>query len=214
MGSIGPRGRKPARGLNLLQYPAFARSGAAAIEGDTTLLHCYEEVLRQGTLDELPVIIAAANSAYFLMTCLLMELVARFAKSCKFFALDFGLTDAERRFLRSRQALIEMPANVPGVSPAAHPYFLKTAIVRYLDAIEPSSPIVWIDGDVVLGRNIDRPLDGVLAAMKDSQSDIAACEECKIKDVLAFTGLDLLRSRRCLPGTIFRPRPLTTTAGS
>ena len=139
------------------------------------------------------------------MTCLLMESVARFAKSCKFFALDFGLTDAERRFLRSRQALIEMPANVPGVSPAAHPYFLKTAIVRYLDAIEPSSPIVWIDGDVVLGRNIDRPLDGVLAAMKDSQSDIAACEECKIKDVLAFTGLDFAPFKAMLAGHDISP---------
>src|SRR5690349_12567546 len=91
-----------------------------------------------------PVIIAAANSSYFLMTCLLMESVAKFAKSCKFFALDFGLTEAERGFLRSKQALIDMPVGVPGISPTAHPYFLKTVIARYLDAIDPSSPIVWI----------------------------------------------------------------------
>jgi hypothetical protein len=139
-----------------------------------------------------PVIIAAANSSYFLMTCLLMESVARFAKSCRFYALDFGLTDAERRFLRSKQALIEMPAGVPGISPGTHPYVLKTAIVKYLDAIDPASPIVWIDGDVVLGADIDRPLAGVLALMNDRQADVAACEECKIADVFAFEGLDFV----------------------
>jgi hypothetical protein len=79
---------------------------------------------------------------------------------------------------------------VPGISPGTHPYVLKTAIVKYLDAIDPASPIVWIDGDVVLGCDIDRPLAQVLASMTDNGSDVAACEECKVADVLSFKGLD------------------------
>jgi hypothetical protein len=137
------------------------------------------------------IFITGANSSYFMMACMLMESIGAFAPMCSFAVLDFGLSDRERQFLRARNALIDMPGNIPGVSATSHPYFLKTAAIHYLNDISPSSTIVWVDSDIVLGSEIKESLYHVRREMEAVQSPIAACRECAIADILDSAQLDL-----------------------
>lgn len=153
------------------------------------------------------VFITGANSSYFLMACLLMESVGEFASQCAFFVLDFGLSESERQYLRSRNALLAMPDGISGVSAESHPYFLKTAAIHYLKDISTSSAVVWIDSDIVIGSDLTGPLAHVLKGMEAAQSSVAACREGAIADVLGQVRLDMgpfekLLKARGMPSTL------------
>lgn len=137
------------------------------------------------------VFITGANSSYFLMACLLLESAAEFAPQCPFYVLDFGLSEPERQYLRARNALLELPEGVSGVSAASHPYFLKTAAVHFLDDIPSSAAVVWIDSDIVIGADLAAPLGSILSDMAANGSLVAACRESAFGDVLGQTRLDV-----------------------
>ena len=100
-----------------------------------------------------PIVVSGADKHFFAMGCLLMQSLAQWAPDLPFYFLDFGLDEAQRRFLRERKVLIERPASVPE---NLHPIVCKTAIGEYLRGIEWPA-VLWLDSDMlVVGPLQDR----------------------------------------------------------
>lgn len=125
------------------------------------------------------------------MACGLLESASRFARGCKFLVLDFGLTQTERQHLQSRNALLDAPKAIQGQLGDLHPYVLKTMLGAYVSGLDPASPIIWLDGDMVLGRDITADLQAVMSEMERRGLAVAACEEGRISEILDFANLDL-----------------------
>src|ERR1700683_4380038 len=97
-----------------------------------------------------PIVVSGADKHFFAMGCLLMHSLAQWAPDLPFYLLDFGLDDAQRRFLREHQVLIERPDNVPK---NLHPIVCKTAIGEYLHGIEWSA-VLWLARDKLGVRGV------------------------------------------------------------
>ena len=101
---------------------------------------------------------------------LLMRSLAQSAPDLPFHLLDFGLDEAQRRFLRERKVLIERPASVP-----------ETASHRLQDRHRRVSSRhrmvggVWLDSDMLVVGPLQDRFDQVLSGMTATQREVAAC---------------------------------------
>jgi hypothetical protein len=92
--------------------------------------------------------VTGINENYFLLCCMLMESLDRHFPLVPLHVMDFGLSDAQREFLRVKGMLLPMPA---GLSRNDHPYKLKGAMRDFLgDRFEAP---VWIDADIFALRD-------------------------------------------------------------
>jgi hypothetical protein len=128
-----------------------------------------------------PIVVSGADKHFFAMGCLLMHSLAQWAPDLPFYLLDFGLDDAQRRFLRERQVLIDRPDNVPK---NLHPIVCKTAIGEYLHGIEWSA-VLWLDSDMLVVGPLQERLDDVLNSMAATQREVAACSVETINQLFA-----------------------------
>ena len=128
-----------------------------------------------------PIVVSGADKHFFAMGCLLMQSLAQWAPNLPFYFLDFGLNEAQRRFLRERKVLIERPASVPET---LHPIVCKTAIGEYLRGIEWPA-ILWLDSDMLVVGPLQNRLAEVLSGMEETQSEVAACSVETISQLFA-----------------------------
>jgi hypothetical protein len=128
-----------------------------------------------------PIVISGADKHFFAMGCLLMWSLAEWAPELPFYFLDFGLDDAQRRFLRERKVLIERPPSVPET---LHPIVAKTAIGEYLRGIEWSA-VLWLDSDMLVVGPLQDRLGEALNSMAAAQSEVAACSVETINQLFA-----------------------------
>ena len=118
-----------------------------------------------------PIVISGADKHFFVMGCLLMNSLAQWAPDLPFYFLDFGLDDAQRRFLRGRKVLIDQPKSIPE---SLHPIVRKTAIAEYLRGLEWSA-VLWLDSDMLVAAPLQDRLAEVLSSMAATQREVAAC---------------------------------------
>ena len=128
-----------------------------------------------------PIVVTGADKHFFAMGCLLMRSLAQWAPELPFYFLDFGLDDAQRRYLRERKVLIERPTSVPE---NLHPIVCKTAIGEYLHGIEWSA-VLWLDSDMLVVGPLQDRLAEVLNSMAATQSEVAACSVETINQLFA-----------------------------
>ncbi len=128
-----------------------------------------------------PIVVSGADKHFFAMGCLLMRSLAQWAPDLPFYLLDFGLDEAQRRFLRERKVLIERPASVPE---NLHPIVCKTAIGEYLHGIEWPA-VLWLDSDMLVVGPLQDRLDEVLSGMTATQREVAACSVETISQLFA-----------------------------
>jgi len=128
-----------------------------------------------------PIVVSGADKHFFAMGCLLMRSLAQWAPDLPFYLLDFGLDEAQRRFLRERKVLIERPASVPE---NLHPIVCKTAIGEYLRGIEWPA-VLWLDSDMLVVGPLQDRLDEVLSGMAEAQREVAACSVETISQLFA-----------------------------
>jgi SEC-C motif len=118
------------------------------------------------------IIVTGGDRRYFLMICTLMQSLQASGRDA--LVLDFGLGEPERAFLRSKNALLDMPAKAAGQSP----FLLKTTLGDYLAAVsEYWSAGVWFDADMIVDGNISGPLADLLDAMIAAAATVAACPD-------------------------------------
>ncbi len=119
------------------------------------------------------IVVTGADENYFVLACLLMQSLKRFAPRFPFYVLDFGLNGAQRRFLAGRGMLIDMPASVERGS---HPFVCKTALGDYLRAVSWLE-VVWLDSDTIAVRALDDDLQALVADLKRDSIEVAICQD-------------------------------------
>jgi hypothetical protein len=128
-----------------------------------------------------PIVVSGADKHFFVMGCLLMHSLAQWAPELPFYFLDFGLDEAQRRYLRERKVLIERPASVPE---NLHPIVCKTAIGEYLRGIEWSA-VLWLDSDMLVVGPLQDRLAEVLNSIATAQREVGACSVETISQLFA-----------------------------
>jgi hypothetical protein len=117
--------------------------------------------------------ITGADNFYFAMAGMLGTSCARYFPDIPFRILDFGLTPEQARFCAGKNWLIERPPSLANID---HPYALKSQIARYLGNM-PDTTVVWLDCDMIAGRDGRIPLDDIIHRMKTSGQSVAACRD-------------------------------------
>jgi hypothetical protein len=132
--------------------------------------------------------VTGANSAYFLMACLLMHSIKRVMPGARFHVLDFGLKPSEKDYLTSKGAL----ATLPGVRVAdENPYYLKTKMINFIKRIPGWNTALWIDSDIFVGNDFSTRLRNLLEQMEQENYDLAASPEAVIQEIFdEFPRLD------------------------
>jgi len=88
--------------------------------------------------------ITGIDHNYFLLAGMLLESLDRHFPAIPVKVMDFGLTDAQQAFFRSKGLLLEMPA---GLARGDHPYKFKS---RMGDFLGPDFGVpVWLDADII-----------------------------------------------------------------
>jgi hypothetical protein len=122
--------------------------------------------------------------------------------------MDFGLSDAQRKFFEEKKLLLNIPA---GLSKTDHPYKLKSSMAAFLGDT-PSSTPVWIDCDMIAVRDGSEELFDLAGELVSQNKDIAiatdegpnktleaVCNsfgEAKLRSAIADN--PSLKERRCL----------------
>jgi lipopolysaccharide biosynthesis glycosyltransferase len=116
------------------------------------------------------ILITGCDSRYFLMACMLLQLVRKWARDAHLFVLDFGLTNQQCSFLASQNALIRTPS----ISFRPH-HAVKTMLAPFLDQLENWRTAVWLDSDMIVQRDLWQTLRIVMDEMEAEAVDVAAC---------------------------------------
>lgn len=119
------------------------------------------------------ILVTGCYKTYFLMTCLLLHSLKRLAPTLPLHVLDFGLDEAQRRFLETRCTVLDRPAELDANQ---HPFAYKAAMARYLRPV-PWSSMVWMDGDMVAVGPIEASLSARLADMSRARTEVALCRD-------------------------------------
>ncbi len=116
-------------------------------------------------------VLTGGDRQFFWQLLLLDESLRRNSPRTRLMVCDFGLTDAQRRYLRSREVLLEMPPEV--AAGKIHPWYYKAMLSRYVKPLG-SPAILWLDMDLVILADLDRAARQLDAEMSRSGAVIAA----------------------------------------
>jgi hypothetical protein len=126
-------------------------------------------------------IVTGADARCFAMTGVLSQSLARWLPGVPLQVADFGLTDAQRRFLEADGRLLRRPASV---AEGVHPYLAKAALADYLAGRE--EPVVWFDSDMIAVAALAEPLTALLDALHRTDAAAAACPDAETGTIDAF----------------------------
>jgi hypothetical protein len=122
---------------------------------------------------ERTILVTGGDRAYFLMGCMLVHSLRKWAPRLPVYFLDFGLDRAQRKFLDGICTVVARPRHL---DPKQHHYASKASMGEFLRGV-PWSNLVWLDSDMIALNPIADDLKGVLRDMKASGSDVAACTD-------------------------------------
>ncbi len=120
-----------------------------------------------------PILVTASDRKYFLLTFLLSHTLRRFAPDLSLHVLDFGLDDAQRKFLAAFCTVVPRPADMAA---GLHPFIYKSHMARFLQRVKWRS-MVWIDADMIAVAPLTEPLSALLAAMAAGKHEVAIGRE-------------------------------------
>jgi len=133
------------------------------------------------------ILVTGCDSRYFLMACMLLQSLKKWAGNRHLFVLDFGLTNQQCSFLASQNALIRKPS----IPLRPEWYALKTMLALFLDQLENWRTAVWLDSDMIVRGDLWQPLHKVVDEMEAEAVDVAACIDSNgaIKGILDFPNI-------------------------
>jgi hypothetical protein len=126
-------------------------------------------------------LVTGTDSGMFSQLLLLGGSLRRYSPNIALHVCDFGLTEAQRAYVRRRYVLLDKPTDIQ----PRHPWDYKANLGRYVAAV-PSDAVVWIDLDMIVLSDIEAPLQELLAAMiADGQAVAVADSGVGIGEQLA-----------------------------
>jgi hypothetical protein len=152
--------------------------------------------------------VTGANDKYFFMCGMLLESLQSCFPGVPCHVMDFGLSDAQRKYFEEDKLLLNIPA---GLSKTDHPYKLKSSMVAFLNDAPASIP-VWIDCDIIAIRNGSKELFDLAGELVAQNKDFAISTDegpnNTLEDVCnsfgeanlrsAIAGNPSFKERRCL----------------
>lgn len=118
--------------------------------------------------------VTGINENYFLLCGMLMESLERHFPLIPFYVADFGMSEAQQEFFRSRGMLLPRPA---GMKKDDHPFNFKGNLGASLNA-ELGMPI-WIDADIIAVSDGTQALFELAEAMAAEDARFAiATDRC------------------------------------
>ncbi|HEY1473559.1 MAG TPA: SEC-C metal-binding domain-containing protein [Pseudolabrys sp.] len=152
--------------------------------------------------------ITGANDKYFFMCGMLLESLQRCFPDVPCHVMDFGLSDARRKYFEEKQLLLHIPA---GLSKTDHPYKLKSSMASFLNDAQLQNSI-WIDCDIIAIRPASKELFDLANVLASQNKDFAIATdegpnktleaicnsfgETKLRSAIAENSS--LKDRRCL----------------
>jgi hypothetical protein len=152
--------------------------------------------------------VTGANDKYFFMCGVLLESLQSCFPGIACHIMDFGLSDARRKYFEDKKLLLNIPA---GLSKSDHPYKLKSSMASFLNGERSAMPI-WIDCDMIAIRGASKELYDLAGELVSQNKDFAiatdegpnntlqevcnAFDEAKLRSAIA--GDPSLGERRCL----------------
>jgi hypothetical protein len=106
-------------------------------------------------------LVTGVDAGMFSQLLLLGGSLRRYSPGLALHVCDFGLTEAQRAYVRRRYVLLDKPAEIR----ARHPWDYKANLGRYVAAV-PCDAFVWIDADMIVLDDIQAPLQALFHAMR------------------------------------------------
>jgi Glycosyl transferase family 8 len=124
-------------------------------------------------------LLTGTNAKMFAQTFILMQSLSESGTTHPLTVCDFGLTGAQRAFLKSRGQLATIPS-LPR-NRRHHPWYHKAALVEFMT--REASTAVWLDADMMVMSDIGPLIDTMVADMNDSGQNVAACQDTPGMDI-------------------------------
>jgi hypothetical protein len=118
-------------------------------------------------------LVTGCDRKYFLMTCLLLDTLRRWAPDFPVYVLDFGMDEAQRRFLSEQSTVLNRP---PSLSQNLHPFQLKAAMARYLQPVNWTA-MAWVDCDMIAVGPLGESLTASLRNLVSRSGEVAICRD-------------------------------------
>ncbi len=143
--------------------------------------------------------LTGTNATMFGQTLILMQSFAESGAGDALTICDFGLTEAQQRFLTSRYQLATLPNRA---ADGRHSWYDKASLGDFI-AGDPDA-VVWVDADMIVTSDPRPPVAAILAEMKRDGHRVAACPDDsghRLDDFLRWAsadGKDCVQFRRLL----------------
>jgi len=122
--------------------------------------------------------VTGSDAAFFPSLLICLQSFSERIAGQKILVCDYGLTDAQREFLRNLELLLDRPHDL---NPSNDVFYRKAALLRYLrhnsHNIEDYDAVIWIDGDLTLMKVGIEDFRAVVAEMREVGANVAACSE-------------------------------------
>jgi hypothetical protein len=107
------------------------------------------------------------------MTCLLLDTLRARAPDLRVYVLDFGMDEAQRRFLGTQCTVLDRP---PSLHKNLHPFQLKAAMAGYLQPVKWRA-MAWVDCDMVAVGPLGERLAAVRQELVSRSGEVAICRD-------------------------------------
>lgn len=116
-------------------------------------------------------LVTGVDAGMFSQLLLLGGSLRRYSPGLALHVCDFGLTEAQRAYVRRRHVLLHKPPEIR----ARHSWDYKANLGRYVAALSCDAS-VWIDADMIVLRDIEAPLQALFQAMRADGHVVAAAD--------------------------------------
>ena len=115
------------------------------------------------------VLVTGCERNYFLMACMLMHTLRRWAPGLPLYVLDFGMDLAQRRLLRAYCTVLDRPRELAA---NLHPFVYKAAMAEFLRPLKWQT-MAWLDCDMIAVGPLGERLAGLLDDMATADAEVA-----------------------------------------
>ncbi|MBF0107685.1 MAG: hypothetical protein HQL76_00725 [Magnetococcales bacterium] len=120
------------------------------------------------------VYLTGATASYFLLTLPLLESFARHAgPEDNLYVCDFGLSEAQKIFLRHKGQLLERPDTL---AEGLHPYRYKASMSLFAHELDYDA-LVWIDSDCLVVGALVQAVHKTMAFWPEGKEYLAICQD-------------------------------------
>jgi hypothetical protein len=119
---------------------------------------------------ERTILVTGGDKAYFLMGCMLVHSLKKWAPRLPVYFLDFGLERAQRKFLDSICTVLRQPNDL---AQGRHQHYYKGAMGEYARSVSWTT-LIWLDSDMIAVGPVGEGIKRVLRQMESERSEAAA----------------------------------------